>query len=303
MCGRYIVVSKVEKIEKRFGAKLDTPDLFTQNFNVAPGDKVPVITSEEPGRIRMYRFGLQPFWAKKSMYLINARSEGDFNKENDPKYTGRLGIGEKPSFRKAFRSQRCLIPADAFIEGTVAEKLSKPFVVYPVHKEDRPFAMAGLYDHWVDKESGEVISSFTIITTTAGPLLRMLPHHRSPVILQDREEEEMWLDPATSRAELEDLIRPVEDQRFNAYPIDPRIKNPRLKDSGLIQPVGERILKEYDYVLHRDLELFGMGMSPARGKEKWTNEDFFGIFALPLSSSIFYISCPLIEKAWPAALK
>ncbi len=264
MCGRYILVSKLEKIEKRFNVKTEAGDLFSQNFNVSPGDIAPVITSEDPGKIKFYRFGLRPFWSKKSMYLINARSEGDYNKENDPKYHGKLGIKDKVSFRKPFRSQRCLVPADAFIEGTVKEKLSKPFVVYPINKSDRPFSMAGLYDHWIDKESGEIISSFTIITTTPGSLLQKLPHHRSPLIFKDTEEETIWLDQRSSISDLELLLRPVDENNLNAYPIDPAIKNPRLKGVEMIQPTGERLIKEYDYVLHKDIELFGMGMTRSR---------------------------------------
>ena len=267
MCGRYIVVSKVEKIEKRFEVVSDQNDLFNQNFNVALGDKAPVITSEDPGKLKLYRFGLMPFWSKKPMYLINARSEGDFNKEDDPKYKGKLGLRDKPSFRKPFRSQRCLIPADAFIEGTIKEKLGKPFVVYPVDKNDRPFAFAGLFDHWVDRESGEIISTFTIITTTATPLLQKLPHHRSPVILDGPEEEKAWLDLQTPLVDLDYLLRPRQENRFNAYPIDAQIKNPRLKGPDLIQPTGERILKEFDYIIHRDIELFGMGMTQARKRK------------------------------------
>ena len=265
MCGRYIIVSKLKKIEKRFDLKPGHPELpFERNFNVSPGDKAPVITMESPRELNFYRFGLRPFWSKKPLYLINARAEGDHNKENDITYHGTMGLKDKPSFRKPYRSQRCLIPADAFIEGTTTEKLNKPFVVYPIDKNDRPFAFAGLYDHWVDEESGEVISSFCIITTTPSPLLQQLPHHRSPVCLDGREEESMWLDPSANVADLDQLLRRRADSRFNAYPIDSTIKNPRLKDISLIQPIGDRVLSEYDYEIHRDIQLEGMGMTTAR---------------------------------------
>lgn len=267
MCGRYIVVSKLEKLEKRFDVKVSNPDLFTHSANISPGDLAPVITSEKPKLIQFYRFGLMPFWSKKPMYLINARSEGDFNKENDPKYKGQLGIRNKPSFRKSFRSQRCLIPADAFIEGTTKEKLSKPFVVYPIDASNRPFCFAGLYDRWIDKTSGEVVDSFSIITQSAGQLLRKIPHHRSPVILKSKEEEQIWLDPDSHLTDVEIILRPDEENFLNAYPIDPQIKNPRLKDLDLLKPIGERLIPEYDYVLHKDIELFGMGMSPSRKRK------------------------------------
>ena len=194
MCGRYIIVSKIEKIEKRFGVSGGQLQAeFEPNHNVAPGDHVPVITQEKPDQIQLYRFGLRPFWSKKPMYLINARSEGDHNKENDVNYKGALGIKDKPSFRKPFRSQRCLIPANAFIEGTTKERLSKPYVVYPIEKNERPFAFAGIYDHYVDKETGEITSSFSILTSVSTPLLQKIPHHRSPVILDSPTAEQQWL--------------------------------------------------------------------------------------------------------------
>ena len=268
MCGRYIVVSKIEKIEKRFnvGSSLltETPKA---NFNLSPGDLAPVITMEKSDQINMYRFGMRPFWSKKPMYLINARAEGNYNKDNDALYTGMLGLREKPSFRKPFKTQRCLVVADAFIEGTEKEKLNKPFVVYPVAKTDRPFAFAGLYDHYLDEETGEITSSFSIITSVATPLLQKIPHHRSPVVLNGPSEENVWLNKGSNLAELEALLRPPFEDSFNAYPIENRIKNSRLKDSSLIEPTGERLLREYDYMIHKDLELFGMGMTSSRKRK------------------------------------
>ncbi len=77
-------------------------------------------------QLQLFRFGFTPFWAKRKMYFFNARSEGDYNKENDPNYTGSLGIVNKPAFRLSIRKKRCRIIADAFIEGPKKEKLSKP---------------------------------------------------------------------------------------------------------------------------------------------------------------------------------
>ena len=102
-------------------------------------------------------------WKQFETRWFNARSEGDKNKENDPKYKGRMGI-DKKSFKSQIRNKRCLVIADAFIEGTTTERLDKPFVVYLKNKV-RPFAMAGIWDSWTDKETGEVINSFAIITT------------------------------------------------------------------------------------------------------------------------------------------
>ena len=85
--------------------------------------------------VRMRRHLGFIFQAHNLMMFLNARSEGDHNPDNDPRYTGAKGIIQKPSFRKAIRSQRCLVLADAFIEGPFDRKLSEPYLVYLKGKE------------------------------------------------------------------------------------------------------------------------------------------------------------------------
>ena len=257
MCGRYIEVQKVETIEKRFNVQAPAGLDYQPSYNISPGKKAPVITNEKPDQLQMYRFGLTPFWSKKSMYLFNARAEGDKNKENDPQYTGSKEIFRKPSFRKPLRSQRCLVVADAFIEGTTEEGLSRPFVIYLKHHQ-RPFAFAGLWDRWEDPSKGEVVDSFSIITTVANDLIRKLPHHRSPVILP-REAEKAWLSQQTPLNELLDLLKPYPAEYMNAYPIDRKIKSPKADGRELIEPVGERLEPESDFQVRKDLHLRGMG--------------------------------------------
>lgn len=257
MCGRYVIVSTVEVIEKRFNVTVQTEIPFgvIPNYNLGPGAMAPVITNELPNQLQFFRFGMTPHWAKKKMYLFNARAEGDGNKENDCNYTGGKGIISKPAFRKSIRSQRCLVIADAFIEGSTNEGLDKPYVVY-LRNQKRPFAFAGLWDRWTDPETGAIEHSFSIITTVANPLLQKIPHHRSPVILHERQERR-WLH-AEHLTEITDMLEPYPAEEMNAYPISNRIKNPRNNGRELLDPVGERLEKEYDIQLNSELKLFGM---------------------------------------------
>ena len=257
MCGRYIEVQKVETIEKRFNVKASEDFDYQPGFNISPGQKAPVITNEKPGELQTYRFGLTPFWSKKPMYLFNARAEGDRNKENDPGYRGAMDIFRKPAFRKPIRSQRCLVIADAFIEGTTEEGLDKPFVIYLKNKK-RPFAFAGIWDRWENRDDGSILDTFAIITTVANELILKLPHHRCPVILPEGEERR-WLGSDTPVNELADLLRPYPSEEMNAYPISGKIKNPRADGKELLEPVGERIEPEQDFQLRRNLHLRGMG--------------------------------------------
>lgn len=265
MCGRYVVISKLKAIEKRFGTIPTPDDLFGPMSNISIGNKAPVITNEAPKQIQLLEFGMTPFWAKKKMYLFNARSEGDHNKADDRQYNGAMGIISKPAFRQVIRSKRCLVIADAVIEGPKTEKLKKPYLIY-MREKNRPFAMAGVWDSWVNKETGEVTSSFSIITTVANELLHKIGHHRSPVILT-QDNEQRWLSDAPL-SEITSMLHPYPAEELNAYPISPDIRNPRSKDLQLLKPVGERVFPEFEYEIHQELKLEGMGMTTARKRKR-----------------------------------
>lgn len=263
MCGRYVTVSSIKAIEQRFNVKIENPEKYQHNTNVSVGQQAPVVASDKPGVLQFFTFGFTPVWAQKPMYLFNARSEGDHNKEDDPSYAGAMGIINKPVFRKAIRSQRCLVVADAFIEGPKKEKLSKPYVVYMRNPQNRPFAFAGVWDEWVNRDTGELLRSFAIITTVPNRLLQKIGHHRSPVILHPAQEA-AWLNNETPLAEVTAMLRPFEASEMNAYPVSPAIKTPGANGAELLQPIGQRVEKEFDYEIYSDLKLEGMGSTTAR---------------------------------------
>lgn len=255
MCGRYVQVSKLEVLEKRFEAEATQPEWWQPNANVTPGTRAPIITSDAPKSIQWYQFGFRPSWGTAQMMFLNARAEGDHNPENDPGYRGAKGIIQKPSFRKAIRSQRCLVLADAFIEGPFDRKLSEPYLVYLKGKE-RPFAMAGVWDAWVDPDTQRPTYSFAIITTTANEVLQHIRHPRSPVILP-RSAESAWLSPDTPLADITDLLAPWPSEGMNAYPISPAIKRPSAQGLELLQPIGPRVMPEEELRLTSHIELQG----------------------------------------------
>jgi putative SOS response-associated peptidase YedK len=257
MCGRFILVQKLEKLEARFNVTA-IPELnFTPSYNISPGKTSLVITQDAPDKIMPAVFGLTPFWANKAMYLFNARAEGDRNKENNPDFRGAKDIINKPAFRKPIRSQRCLVPADAFIEGTTAEGLSKPFLVFLKNKQ-RPFAFAGIYDDWKNPITNELVRTFSIITTTANSFMQKLPHHRSPVILEQWQENK-WISSKTALTDITDMLKPCNSDILNAYPIAESIKNPKNDNSDLIKPIGDTIEKEIDVSIKNTLSNQGFG--------------------------------------------
>jgi putative SOS response-associated peptidase YedK len=257
MCGRFILVQKLEKLESRYNATAVPGLEFSPSYNISPGKTSLIISTDAPDKIMPAIFGLTPFWAKKAMYLFNARAEGDRNKENDPNFKGAKDIINKPSFRKPIRSQRCLVPADAFIEGTTAEGLSKPFLVFLKNKQ-RPFSFAGIYDDWENPETGETIRSFSIITTTANELLQKIPHHRSPVILTPYQEKK-WLSSKTALTDITDMLNPFDANLMDAYPISDKIKSPKNDDASLIKAVGSNLNPDNEINIKDSLQRQGFG--------------------------------------------
>jgi putative SOS response-associated peptidase YedK len=257
MCGRFILVQKLEKLEARFNVTAVPEINYTPSYNISPGKTSLIIAADAPDKIMPAVFGLTPFWAKKPMYLFNARSEGDRNKENDPNFRGAKDIILKPSFRKPIRSQRCLIPADAFYEGTTAEGLSKPFLVFLKNKV-RPFAFAGIYDDWKNPETGETIRSFSIITSTANALMQKIPHHRCPVILPQWQEKK-WLSERTALTDITDMLKSPADDIMNAYPIAESIKNPKNDSPELIKQIGDLLIPENTVNIKDTLSNQGFG--------------------------------------------
>ncbi len=257
MCGRYILVQKVEVIENRFNVSADSSFKWNANFNIGPGTYAPVITSSDPKVLQLMQFGLTPFWAKKPMYLFNARAEGDKNKDNLTNYSGSKNIIIKPSFRKPIRSQRCLVIADAFIEGSIKNGLKDPYLVY-LRDKVRPFAFAGIYDIWRNPKTGEDIGSFSIITTVANELMQKIPHQRSPIIL-NKHEEEVWLNVNSPLTEITSLLKPYDSKYMNAYKISSEISSVKNNYKSLISPLSKPIYDENSIIVSTSLELQGMG--------------------------------------------
>jgi putative SOS response-associated peptidase YedK len=133
MCGRFTLRSSGEAVAQAFGLP-EVPELFPR-FNIAPGQSVAVVRQEPAadGRELAYlRWGLIPAWADDPSIgdrLANARSET---------------AATKPSFRRAFRSRRCLVVTDGFYEWQRSNGRKQPYFIGL--KNDHPFGLAGLWD-------------------------------------------------------------------------------------------------------------------------------------------------------------
>ena len=221
MCGRYSFILEDEMIKERFGITVRSA-IYKARYNCAPGQKLAVISNENPEELSLYRWGLIPFWAKdpKIGYkLINARSES---------------VLEKPSFKNPFRSRRCLVLSDGFYEWK-KDPVKTPFRI--TRKDGTAFAMAGIWDKWINPE-GEEIRSFSILTTGPNSLMATI-HDRMPVIL-DRETEKEWIEN-TRTEELLEFLKPCPSSSLVAFPVSSLVNSPKNDSPEVVAPIGEML--------------------------------------------------------------
>lgn len=95
--------------------------------------------------------------------------------------------------------------------------------------------MAGIYDSWLDKSTGEVTSTFSTITTEANPLTDYIhkTKHRMPAILRQADEER-WLDPKLGKSDIEQLLLPFPTDQIDAYVINNKFLKKKADDPTIL---------------------------------------------------------------------
>ena len=187
MCFHISLTKKKKEIEERFNASFDLDTSFTpnQHFNAFNHPKIPVITNDKPRCIQMFNWGLIPHWVKDWKFAKNLRVK-TLNSRSET-------ISEKPSFRRPIKDKHCLIIADGFYEWR-HEKNNK--IKHHIHLPNKTlFAFVGIWDKWINNETGKQIESFSIITQEATGVMSYLHNskNRQPIIINENKESD-WLD-------------------------------------------------------------------------------------------------------------
>jgi putative SOS response-associated peptidase YedK len=218
MCGRYSLAVSGDDLVEAFQASLER-DAFRPRYNVAPGQKMPVLTNADPGAFAHMTWGLLPSWTKElatARKPINARAET---------------VRELATFRRPFARQRCLVPADGFYEWQATHAGKLP---YRITRTDRtPFAFAGLWDSWQGPD-GPPLQTFTIITTTPNALMAPM-HNRMPVILHAADYEQ-WLE-TNALDDAQALLTPYPPAELRAYRVSRQVNAPDNDLPEVIEPV------------------------------------------------------------------
>jgi len=197
MCGRYAQAQGMDEIIERFDLDSSLVDKsLPLNWNIAPTNEIYIIRDNPNGRVLdSASWGIIAPWQKNltdarnlQSHAINARSES---------------IHEKPTFRQAFRTTRCLIPATGYYEW--ATSLGKyppkqPFYITSCD-EGKSLSIAGIWSTWKSDDGAEIQSAAIITREAVGELATI--HSRMPVFMTE-DRWDSWLDP--KNREIENLI-------------------------------------------------------------------------------------------------
>ena len=215
MCFHNSMSAKAIKLAARYGRKSDIVEIYQDilneqyHVNAFNFPKYPIITKSD--EVQVFNWGLIPFWIRTEQnadeikrMTLNARADTIF---------------EKPSFREPIMKKRCIVPSTGYFEWRHEGTKKIPYYIYL--KDEPIFSMAGIYDSWLDKETGEEHSTFSIITTDTNPLTDYIHNtkHRMPTILS-KENEEKWLNPNLTKQEIATFLHPYEADKMDAYVIE-----------------------------------------------------------------------------------
>lgn len=216
MCGRYAASRSADDLVVEFEAvRAEGQPPLPADYNVAPTKDVHVVRHKKErdadGRptggghreLRTVRWGLVPSWAKDVSVgnrMLNARVES---------------LTDKPAFRKAAASRRCLVPADGWYEWATRldSPTKQPFFITP--EDGSVLAFAGLYEVWGRGE--DRLYTCAVVTAPAVGALAEI-HDRMPLVLP-RDRWASWLDPA--REDVEALAEPTPAELVEALELRP----------------------------------------------------------------------------------
>ena len=234
MCFHNALSQVATAIESRFDARFIDKTVFKPIYhgNGFTFLKWPIITSENADIINLYNWGLIPFWTKTHDDALNIRKV-TLNAQGETVFS-------KPSFKYSIINKRCLVLSSGFYEWQHIGNNTYPYYISP--KNDDLMAMGGIYSEWTNKENGETLNTFSIITTVANALLSTIHNtkKRMPFILT-KENEREWLNPHLSQNQISDLINPYKDDFLKAYTVG-RLISSTLQDTNV-----KEVQKSYEY--------------------------------------------------------
>lgn len=242
MCFATSAVLKSAMVKKEFNATIsatDFPsaiiaqsgdvDLNMYHINGFTHPKIPIITNAQPNLVQGYNWGLIPAWAKDETnanelrnMTLNAKSETIF---------------EKPAFKDAALTNRCIVLVTGFFEWKTIGKDKVPHYIYCPNLPIMP--LAGIYAAWQNPITKQVENTVSILTTTANTLMAEIHNtkQRMPVILP-KQQVNNWLNCAIAQDIAQQICKPFDYSAMVAHEISRLIsaKNQNTNTPQVILP-------------------------------------------------------------------
>lgn len=167
MCYHYRINKSAKQIEERFEAEMihHQQNMFFDGIvNGFNKPLMPIICKNTPDQIEFARWGLIPGWVKDlNTFKANRQEE----------------LKEKPSYRGSINN-RCIVPADAFQEWHWIDPKGKNKEKYLMFFDDLEiFSFPGIFSDWKNPETGEIIRSYTLLTTVGTGIMKEI-HNADP---------------------------------------------------------------------------------------------------------------------------
>lgn len=234
MCFSVNVNLVKDELEDRYGAvfpdhQRHQPSYYYHAYSLP---ELPAICSESPDKIIMLRWGLIPHWVKNAEDAEKIRFK-TFNARAET-------INVKPSFSYAFRYRRCIIPVKGFFEWQHDGNEKIPWYIYSAGNDI--ISLAGLYDNWIDANTGEGFRTFSVITTDANEMMAVIHNSkkRMPAVLT-REMEMKWISTDFPIQEAHKILKPCPSDYLAAHTIS------KLLSSKLADKNTPEVIKPYSW--------------------------------------------------------
>ena len=253
MCGRYTLTSSGQDIWEML--EQDVPpslrpsrnvieaDFVKKRWQISPSSWVPVIL---PTGYQTAHWWILPSWASPETdfkWRISRKGNKTFAwnpKKRASHFNCRQDTLSDPSkkyWHRLLSSQRCLIPANGFVEWSDEEMLKdgqKKKQALFFMKEHKPYFFAGVYDIAKDDAGGD-FTSVNIITTGPNELTAALPHHRMPAILA-KKDVKVWMDPKSRNDEVRALLKPTPSEKMDFHFLSPLINKAENDFEEVLKP-------------------------------------------------------------------
>lgn len=181
------------------------------------------------------QFGFTPEYSLKQLNLLNFRTDlFQKIKDEDTEYDRLYDLFIRSNYTGQLANKRCIVVVDAFI---VTSPDNTNYLVHMQNKE-RPFGLAGIFDYWLNFNTGLYERGFTILTAAANPMLRSIGIEDMPVIVAPKNIP-IWLNKSEDRRKVISLIHTYPDATMNYYPVSGKLISNSFKEDYL-QPIGSR---------------------------------------------------------------